>query len=197
MAVLLQIYADAEDKGYTTRVKSRLSGHLLTVQTGDYLGGFEVKKSFNAPANCSRECILEVVGFKNRGLSQDLGDVLALKLSHLFDVDELSYHAKPSGVNKGYSLVFNNFSTDERMDIEEYLVIFSGYESHRPVDCSRRHCEYWYQSSISSAKLNRNIQRMLEQLEILSNVQFEGNTITVDRITLHSERHTRSTGNEW
>lgn len=197
VAAMFQIYADAQDRGYTTKVHTRISGHMLTVQSGKFLGDFEVKKSFNAPASCNRECILEVVGSKSHSLALDLGDVLALKLAHFIDAGESSYRAKFGGVSKGYNLVFSNFSADERMDIEEYLVIFSGYESHRPVDCSRRHCEYWYQSSISSAKLNRNIQRMLEQLEIQSNVQFEGNTITVDRITLHSERHTRSTGNEW
>ncbi len=158
---MFQIYASAQDKGYTTKVRTRISGHMLTVQSGKFLGDFEVKKSFNAPADCNRECILEVVGAKNRSLAQDLGDVLSVKLAHLTDGGDSSYAAKPGGMDKGYNLVFNNFTSDERLDIEEYLVIFSGYESHRPVDCARRHCEYWYQSSISSAKLNRNIHRML------------------------------------
>ncbi len=88
------------------------------------------------------------------------------------------------GFSKGYSLVFNNFSSDERMKIEEYLVGFSGYGHHRPVDCSRRRCEYWYESSSSSARLNRNINHMLNRMGIEANVVFSGNTFRVDRITL-------------
>jgi hypothetical protein len=197
VAVIFQIYANAQDKGYTTRVRSRIAGHMLTVQSGRFLGDFEVKKVFNAPANCNRECILEVVGARSRSLAQDLGDVLAVKLAHLTDGDEARPVASADGMDKGYNLVFNNFTADERMDIEEYLVIFTGYQSHRTVDCSRRHCEYWYNSTIASARLNRNIQRMLEQLDIQSNVQFQGNTVTVDRITLRSERRKRPTGTDW
>ncbi len=84
----------------------------------------------------------------------------------------------------GYSLIFNNFSSAERMKIEEYLVGFAGYQHHRPVDCSRRSCEYWYESEISSARLNRNIYHMLKRMGIEVNVVFGGNTFRVDRITL-------------
>jgi hypothetical protein len=96
---------------------------------------------------------------------------------------------KPVKVNnnvshKGYSLAFNNFSSAERMSIEDYLVALSGYNHHRPVDCSRRRCEYWYETDSSSARLYRNINQMLKQMGIEANVVINGNTIQVDRITL-------------
>lgn len=193
VAVIFQIYASANDKGYTTKVRSRIAGHMLAVQSGQYLGDFEVKKTFNAPADCNRECILEAVGDKSRSLAQDLGDVLAIKLAHL--VNDSGSSANDGGVATGggdaltkkYTLVFNNFTPDERLDIEEYLVVFSGYKSHRPTDCSRRSCEYWYESTISSAKLNRNLKRMLDQLGSDANIQFRGNTYILDKITLRKK----------
>ena len=86
------------------------------------------------------------------------------------------------GMTREYNLYFDNFTRYDCMDVEEYLVIFSGYQHHRPIDTSRRHCEYWYQSTISSAKLNQNIHRMLEQLDIKANVQFQSNTLRVDQM---------------
>ncbi|MCG8036138.1 MAG: hypothetical protein JAZ19_03790 [Candidatus Thiodiazotropha taylori] len=199
VAVMFQIYASAKDKGYTTKVNTRIAGHMLTVQSGKFLGEFEVVKRFNAPADCNRECILEAVGAKSRSLAQDLGDVLSIKLAHLTDRHSGGGHAAGGheGMDKEYSLVFNNFSSDERLDIEEYLVIFTGYKHHRPVDCSRRNCEYWYKSTISSARLNRNINRMMDQLGIEANIVFEGNTVRVDRITLREERGNAPFGGGW
>jgi hypothetical protein len=180
---------------------------MLTVQSGKFLGEFEVKKVFNAPARCNRECILEVVGAKSRYLAHDLGDVLSVKLAHLVDDNQSSgavadssssnITSDSSGITKEYSLLFNNFSSNERMDIEEYIVIFSGYQHHRPVDCSRRRCEYWYESTISSAKLHRNVQRMLDQMGVEANVKFEGNTVRVDRVTLRKERRKKPFGEGW
>jgi hypothetical protein len=207
VAVMFQIYANAKDKGYTTKVRTRIAGHMLSVQSGRYLGDFEVKKLYNAPAECNRECILEVVGDKSRLLGEDLGDVLATKLAHLVDGggSQAGYvsggMAAPSdqlgGMSKEYNLEFNNFTSDERLDIEEYLTIFSGYQHHRPTDCSRRRCTYWYQSTISSAKLQRNIHRMLNQLDMEANVVFEGNNLKVDRITLRQDRPSKPYGGGW
>jgi hypothetical protein len=199
VAVIFQIYASAQSKGYITKVRTRIAGHMLATQSGKYLGDFEVKKLYTAPAACNRECILEVVGARSRDLAQDLGDALAVKLAHLSgDAGQgLSEPPAEPGMARDYVLIFNNFSDDERLDIEEYLVIFSGYEHYRPVDCSRRRCEYQYKGRISSAKLHRNIKRMLEQLAIKANVQYEGNMIRVDRITLRHERRRTPSGSGW
>ncbi len=207
VAVVFQIYASADNRGYTTKVRTRIAGRMLTVQSGKFLGEFEVKKLFNAPAACNRECILEVVGDKSRDLAHDLGDVLSVKLAHLSNGGQnagITTESNGGGIDSGsggvvkeYSLVFNNFNSNERMDIEEYMVIFSGYQHHRPVDCSRRRCEYWYESTINSAKLHRNIQRMLDQMSVEANVVFEGNTVRVDRITLRQTGSKKPFGEGW
>jgi hypothetical protein len=199
VAVIFQIYTSTRDKGYISKVRTRIAGHMLAVQSGKYLGDFEVTKLYTAPAACNQECILEVVGDKARYLAQDLGDALAEKLAHLNGDGKQSADEwdSPSGMAKDYILIFNNFSDNDRLDIEEYLVAFSGYEHYRPVDCSRRRCEYEYKARISSGKLHRNIKRMLRQLGIEANVQFAGNTIRVDRITLRRERINSPIGSGW
>ena len=87
VAVIFSIYASAKDTSYTTKVTARIEGRLLNVQTGKRLGNFEVDsgKRWNAPRNCDRECILEVVGDKTRVLANDLGAVLAEKLAWMVD----------------------------------------------------------------------------------------------------------------
>lgn len=193
VAVIFSIYASAKDKGYTTKVKTRIEGRLLNVKTGKRLGNFEVDsgKLFNAPASCERECILEVVGNKSRVLANDLGAVLAEKLAWMVDGGHKHASMDRPGTNdmmSEYSLIFDGFSGEDFSDIEEYLVIFSGYHSHRPVEARHTRTEIWYKSSIASAKLNRNIKKMLAELELRGTINFEGNTFTVKKITLRGKK---------
>ncbi len=114
-------------------------------------------------------------------------NIITLVIS-MFLISCAAQPPKPAKVNndtahKGYSLAFNNFSSAERMSIEDHLVALSGYNHHRPVDCSRRRCEYWYESDSSTARLHRNINQMLRRMGIEANVVISGNTIRVDRIT--------------
>ncbi|BDX06391.1 hypothetical protein [Planctobacterium marinum] len=201
VAVLFTIYASAKDTGYTTKVKARIEGRLLNVQTGKRLGNFEVDsgKTWNAPRNCERECILEVVGDKARVLGNDLGAVLAEKLAWMVDGGS-NTSADRAGSNSmvtDYYLVFDNFSAEDFMDIEEYLVIFSGYESHRPTEQRHTRSEVMYRSSITSAKLNRNLKKMLEELDLRGVVTFEGNTFTVKQITLRGKKKKPDASDGW
>ncbi len=69
--------------------------------------------------------------------------------------------------------------------IEDFLVRdFQGYESHRPIYSSLRHQEYWYETCSDSARLNRNLRRMLEYMSIAGRVTFAGNTYMVEKITV-------------
>ena len=196
VVVIFRIFASAEDRSYTTVVRSRIEGRLLNVQSGERLGNFEVESprgSWNARPDCNRECILEVVGGNSRILANDLGAVLAEQLAWLIRDRDPAPVTTAGGSGSGglmqqYVLEFDNFTPEDVAAIEEYLVIFSGYDSHRPIYTGARRAEFWYQSHIDSARLNRNLNRMLEVLDLRGVVQFSGNTYKVSNITRRRDR---------
>tara|TARA_Y100001960_G_scaffold307707_1_gene364278 strand:+ start:74 stop:973 length:900 start_codon:yes stop_codon:yes gene_type:complete len=194
VAVIYTIYASAQEASYTLKIRARVTGRLLNVHSGKRLGNFEVKlpRVINAPTNCARECILEVVGENAKTLAQDLGLVLAKKLDHLSPVKGGDVIAKDggeaAGLSNAYSLLFRNFTLEEINRIEEYLAAFSGYRHHRPVVASLNTNEYWYETDSESARLNRNLRLMLDLLEADGRVVFSGNQFMVEKIRKRKER---------
>lgn len=186
--VLFTAYASAEDLGYTTRIQARLAGRVLAVSTGQHLGNFEVAAAdIRAPANCSRSCVLETIGDQARLLAQDLGVVLAAKLKTLAPASVAG--AAPASVPlSGFSLSFNGFDAAERRGIEEYLVAFMGYRSHRPVRAGTTYIEYWYETAADGARLERNLSLMLEHLGLHGRVALSGNKLAVDRVSVRLPR---------
>lgn len=202
VAVIFSIYARIKDKGYTTKAYARIEGRLLNVQTGKALGNFEVDsgRNWKLPRGCdSMRCIEDEVGDEARALGNDLGAVLVEKLAWMVDGGSHSGMNRPgtNGMVDDYYLVFNNFSAEDFMDIEEYLVIFSGYESHRPTEQRHTRTEILYRSSIGSAKLNRNLKKMLGELDLRGEVKMDGNTFTVNQITLRGKKRKPSADDGW
>lgn len=196
------IYASAQKKSYTTKVSARIEGRMINAKTGQFLDSFEVDSGqfWNAPNDCNRECILEVVGDKTKILANDLGAVLAEKLAFMVDGGSSNNGMDRPGTNgmlTDYYLVFDGFSAEDFMDIEEYLVIFSGYDIHRPVEQRHTRTEVQYKSSIGTAKLSRNLKKMLGELDMRATVNFEGNTYTIKRISLRGERRTPKANDGW
>ncbi len=189
IAVIFQIYASAKEMSYTTKVKTRVRGRLLMVKSGQRLGNFEVDspREWNAPADCPRECILEVVGKYSKNLARDVGSVLAEQLAELYESGDDAVTGK-ANLQNGFSLVFEGFSSDDMFDIEEYLVVFSGYKTHRPVYSGRRHHEYWYESSITATRLNRNLRKMMDHLGARGRVAFSGNEFVLTKIESRKRR---------
>lgn len=196
VVMLFAIYASAERLSYTTKIRARIEGRLLQVTNGQRIGNFEVTSpdSWRAPVDCSRECILETVGANAKTLAQDLGAILSDKLAYLVDGGSSGGGAVASdggGLATAYTLVFNNFTEDEMLDIEEYLVVFSGYVNHRTTRATMRNFEYWYESSIDPSRLNRNLRKMLSQLELQGRVAMDGNKVEVEKITKRGERRAK------
>ena len=187
---IFQIYASADQLTYTTKVKIRITGRLLAVKTGQRLGNVEFESPGNwvAPVKCPREGILEVVGTNARILANDLGAVLTAKLAHLIDDGKNVANLEKGGIPHAYTMVFDGFNETDINDIEEYLVVFSGYKRHRPTYSSPRRHEVWYESGISSAKLNRNLKKMLDHLDLHGTVTFSGNSFSVKKITFRKRR---------
>ncbi len=186
VAVIFSIYASAQELSYTTKVRTRLSGRILNVRSGQRLGNFEVSspREWRAPIDCPRECVLEIAGKSGSILAQDLGAVLVEKLRALWSAPGAEGGEAGAGLPNAYALVFNNFSPDDMMTIEEYLVAFSGYRSHRPVYDSERRHEYWYESFANGSRLIRNLRKMLDHLDMRGRVTFSGATFTVEQITV-------------
>jgi hypothetical protein len=186
--VLFTAYASAEELGYTTRIQARLTGRVLAVHSGQHLGSFEVAAAdIRAPANCSRSCVLEAIGDQVSLLAQDLGVVLAAKLRAITPAPVAG--TAPAGIPfGGFSLLFNGFDATERRGIEEYLVAFVGYRSHRPVRAGTTYIEYWYETAADGARLERNINLMLEHLGFRGRVAFSGTKVTVDRVGVRLPR---------
>ena len=185
VVVFFEIYASARDVGYTTKVRVRTVGRLFSVRTSQELGNFEITspQEWNAQPKCSRECILETIGDYAKILGNDVGAVISEKLAWMINPEG---GAGESGdtMDGAYTIIFDGFARDEVMRFEEYLVQFTGYKTHRPTYSSARRAEYWYESTITPARHDRNLNRMLDEAGIRGNVQFSLNKITIQKITL-------------
>jgi hypothetical protein len=198
VGVMFSIYASARELGYTTKVKVRISGRLLGIKSGQRLGNFEVEspREWNAPKNCPRECLLETIGKYSKIIGADVASVLAEKLDDAVGGSRSTNGSTTSaGVTNKYSLVFEGFTTDDILDIEEYLVVFRGYESHRPIYTSNRRAEFWYASDITTSRLTRNLRKMLDALGIRGRVGFSGNEYSVTKVTRRRGRKVK--GDDW
>lgn len=201
VVMMFAIYASAEKLSYTTKIRARIEGRLLQVTNGQRIGNFEVTSpnSWRAPVDCSRECILETVGANAKTLADDLGVVLTDKLAYLVDggAGGDGSSKDSGGLATAYTLQFSRFTEDEILDIEEYLVVFSGYVNHRTTRATMRNVEYWYESSISPSRLNRNLRKMLSQLEIKGRVAMDGNDVKIEKITQRGERRKPKKDDDW
>ncbi len=93
----------------------------------------------------------------------------------------MSFAAQTGAPGKGYSLVFDRFSADERVGIEEYLVVFQGYEAHRLVRAAPQRSEFRYVTSADSTTLNRYLVKMLEFMDLRGRVVVADDTVMVDK----------------
>jgi hypothetical protein len=200
VGVMFSIYASARELAYTTKVKVRVSGRLLSIKSGQRLGNFEVEspREWNAPAKCPRECLLETIGKYSKIIGADVASVLAEKLGDAVGGNRSSDGSTTSAsVTNKYSLIFEGFTSDDVLDIEEYLVVFRGYESHRPTYTSRRRAEFWYTSDITTSRLTRNLHKMLDALGVRGRVGFSSynNEYTVSKISRRKGKPVK--GDDW
>lgn len=192
VAVIFSIYSGAEERAQAKKLRVRIAGRLLNVRSGRRLSNFEVESpsAVSVPSDCNRECELERIGREARGLARDLGAVLAKKLDWL--APRRSARAEEerridsddeirSGLSSAFALTFSGFDGGEINAIEDMITAFSGYEHLRVVASSLRTHEYWYESSSGTARLNRNLRLMLDELGITARVVYAGNTFTVEK----------------
>jgi len=203
---VFQIYASATKSTYSDIVRPniRIPGRLLNVRTGQQIAAFEVAGLELAPLpqGCDRECLLERVGGEAKLVANELAQALTLKLSG-FILPARGANAAggpapisgsvtalvPPGDGQGclnlptaFVIRLNGFSTSEVQAIEEYLRAFGCYLLHRPIRSAASQAEYWYETRADSARLNRNMQLMLEHMSTAGQVSFAGNTFNITKL---------------
>lgn len=201
IVVVFSLYANSQMQHNARQIKTRMSGRMISAHTGKFLGEFSVDSAnlWSAPNHCDRECITEVISSKARLLANDLGVVLAEKLNWLVN-GQLAGPDSSDDTNdmvSDFYLVFDGFNANDYMQIEEYLVIFSGYQSLRPTEQWHTRTEVLYRSSATTAKLSRNVKKMLAELNMRATVNLIGNTFTVTRITFRGQDHNTAQNNGW
>lgn len=199
-------YADIMD------LNIRIPGRMLQVQTGLGLGNFEVAYGPRdlppLPPNCNRECALEHIGGQAKQIAHDVGAVLAQKLATLSParpattfnpatapapIDVVPTAPAPiaapsgppsdcTGMTTGYTIVLRGFESQEVLRIQEYLTAFKGYDHYRPIRSQMRYAEYWYESCADAARLERNMQMMMDQMGLQARVSTRANRFELDKI---------------
>lgn len=210
--VVFTIYASAQQNPYADIIdlQIRIAGRLLHVQSGRSLGNWEVGYGPGElpplPTGCNPDCVLEHVGGEARRIASDVGAALAIKLDALsptasqqtLDTAPVVGTTLPvgpglvsecTGLTSAYTLEFRGFSPDELTQIEEYLVVFKGYDHHRPMRMQMTSAEYWYETCSDVARLDRNLRLMVDQLGVQAQVAMVGNRFSIAKIGLIPNRN--------
>ncbi len=183
-----EINAQIDTQQYHSNVTSTVGVRLLSVKDGTLLGEFELDNanSTSIRPSCKDECLDEAVVDNAKPLTLNVAALVAKALacpgSRSYKSDRFDQRA--SAFETAYELVFDGFTAQDMLKVEEYLVDFSGYQAHRIVYSGATRTKYWYESSIKSSALNKNLYLVLERLGMRGVVQFSGNTYTVKKVTL-------------
>jgi hypothetical protein len=109
--------------------------------------------------------------------------VLHLKLEpKVTSVPNKTTTATCEGLDTAYTLTFRGFETEEVAKIETYLASFSGYQHIRPMQVGTRESTYWYETCSDTARLNRNLRQMTEQMGVEVRFGMVQNRFEIDKI---------------
>jgi hypothetical protein len=209
IVVVLSTYASVTTNEYAKKARARVEGRILNAKSGQFLDNFEVQspRSWSIPYACDRQtCMLEEMGDEAKVLGNELGLILAEKLNWLINSETLNENnsenasknvSKNAELVNDYYLEFDGFSAQDVAKIEEYLLVFSGYISHRPTQQRHTRTTLLYRSTTGTAKLSRNILKLLEELNMRATINFEGNSFSIKRITLRGENPNRDITDGW
>lgn len=197
-----QIYAMMERQPQAGLVRVRVSGRMLDGPSGRFLGTYEVaeaggKISLSPDCAQARECVLEKVGDHAREIGQAVGAELSRLLAHEKSMGAGSASGggsvAASGPSAGgaveiYSLKFENFSANDMMAFERYLVeVFSGYQNHNADKSVGVTHYYTYWTTLDSSHLKRNLIRAIAELNLQGNVSNNANNFTIQKSTLRQQ----------
>ncbi|MDU0356393.1 hypothetical protein RS130_23090 [Paraglaciecola aquimarina] len=204
LVVIFSTYASVQTNEYSKKAQARIQGRMLDAKSGQFLDSFEVQSSnaWAIPYTCVKQaCILEEIGNEATGLGDELGFVLAEKLDWLINGENpdtaVDNRSSNTQITSDFYLQFDGFSPQEVARIEEYLLVFSGYISHRPTEQRHTRTTILYRTNSSTAKLNRNILRVLAELDMRATIHFQGNKFNLKRITFRGDKPHRDITQGW
>ena len=196
---LFTIYTDVTRRAYTSKLHMRIASRLLDVHGGGHQENFEVSKSANIRPDCTGSCEIEAASRLAKQLAGQVGRELADRLASRIDSSRRSGRRNRNlddvGLRIDYTLEFDNFSKRQVREFEDYLVVFRGYNSHRVTTSFSRHVEFNYRSTIKQNRLVRNLRRMLEELDISAQVNFDANEFNIRQTRTNDRRRRRSRRN--
>ncbi len=192
VAVLFSVRARAKDLSYSKKISTQVTARMFGVATGRHIGNLRAASpnALRTPLDCEGGCLAAAFERDARRLSRQLGRELALRLASVLDAEAgtASPSAAPGGgMPVAYTIVFEDFSAAEVFEIEEYLVVFSGYRRHRPISTGHGRHEYWYETASARGRLNRNLNKMLDYLDMPGQVDLSGNVFTVTKTAAAGE----------
>lgn len=187
--IIFSIYPNVKQNSNSVRATARIEGRLLSVWDGSRLGNFEAEPQQYqlVPSPYAKNDVLESIGKMSKIIGSDVAAVLADRLEGYYPEGDGDGGGGGGGVGSGgrikeWTLVFDGFSDDDMLDVEDYITIFTGYDNHRPksnaLNTSSHH-EIWYNTSIDSAHLKRNIVRMLRKMNMKGRVYISGQDVKI------------------
>lgn len=185
--ILLTADARVSRSDYTTRMTTVVNGQTIAVGSGRVNGSFTVDGSTeNAKADCNRMCINNGLGDSLLAVSGEVNERILATLPSSYRSSKVARKAQPYTPVDGpavidFNLVFSGFNNQEMAEIEDYLVIFSGYDSYRYLNRSRTYAEMMYRAAISRNKLNQNLNRVLAELNVDGVVRVSGNNASITK----------------
>jgi hypothetical protein len=189
LIAIVSINSKVHEKQYHTNVTSGIDIRLLDVSTAKRIDNFAIDSSSETSIrpNCKDECLDQAIVDNARPITLEVATVINEKLQCAGGGNR-GFDNSSGGFSTAYSIVLDGFTTAEAHTIENYLEEFGGYESLRVTYSGERRAEYWYQTSMKSAVLNRNINKILQAIDVRGLVQFSGNTYNVKKISLRGKQ---------
>lgn len=188
--VLLNARARTVEKDAYQRVESRLGVRIVSVKEEKTLHSFTLESDYDVAVrpNCWGSCLDDAVVDSLRPLVIEAADI----------VQDYVPCGRGSGGGYGggdfvndsggmvtaYEIELEGFNAAEVAAIEDYIVGFSGYQSHRVTYSGATKTTYWYETRIKTAALNRNLHLAVQRTGSRAYVQFSGNTYSVRKISL-------------
>jgi hypothetical protein len=201
-AVVYRIYASSRKSpsGAISRPEVRVEARVLNVRSGQFVTAFEAGgyQLPPLPVNCDRECLLERVGAEADLIAADVASGVVERLTAFIGAPApeapatvavatphaggvaVGTEACPPVLPTAYQIRLRDFGPDEVSQIEELLVRFACYESHRPTRVSGSVADYWYETRSDQARLMRNLRQMLDFLGVRGTITMGDNTAAVD-----------------
>ena len=185
VAALVTVTAESRRYSYSKTLTAHFAVRLVDLHTGRHLGSFEApaEAARRLPLSCGRACLKSHLSELGRAQVDGLAPQMIARLSALDGGHAAASHEQdtPRALVAGYALVFEGFDDGEVAEMEEYLVVFGGYQLHRPVTTAAERHEFWYETTSPRVRLNRNLVKMLAHLRLPGQVSFNDDAFHLAR----------------